>query len=59
LLHGTLGLVDQARECRNLAEQHTVDRMVELYLDRYRDLLTSPTSTGRADARRMEMERAA
>jgi glycosyltransferase involved in cell wall biosynthesis len=59
LLRGTLALVDQAQECRNLAEQHTVDRMVESYLDRYRDLLTSPTPTGRADARRMEMERAA
>jgi glycosyltransferase involved in cell wall biosynthesis len=59
LLHGTLALVDQAQECRHLAELHTVDRMVESYLDRYRDLLTSPTPTGRADARRMEMERAA
>jgi glycosyltransferase involved in cell wall biosynthesis len=59
LLDGTRTLADQALECRNLADQHTVDRMVDRYLDRYRELLASRTPTGRADVRRMGLERAA
>ena len=60
LLDGTRTLADQALECRNLADQHTVDRMVDLYVDRYRELLASRAPpTGRADVRRMELERAA
>src|SRR6185295_1232999 len=59
LLRGTRTLADQAPECRKLAEQHTVDRMVELYLDRYLELLALRTPTRRAEGRRMEMERAA
>ena len=50
---------DQALEHRNLAEQHTVDRMVESYLDRYRELLAKRSPNVRRDVRRMEMEHVA
>jgi glycosyltransferase involved in cell wall biosynthesis len=43
LLKGTLTLPDLATECRNLAEQHTVDRMVDAYLGHYGELLASRT----------------
>ena len=39
LLSGTITLTDQADACRALAQRHTVDRMVDGYLQHYRRLL--------------------
>ena len=59
LVYGTLTLADQASECRQLAEQYTVERMVDAYLERYDELLGSRTKETRHGDDRMEMERAA
>lgn len=38
LLNGTVTLPNLVTACRSLAEQHTVDRMVDQYLEQYREL---------------------
>ncbi len=57
LAEGTVALSGLAEQCRDLAERHTVDRMVDCYLERYRELLASPTrSPVPRQARRAEMQ---
>ena len=57
LLEGTITLPTLAEDSRRLAEQHSVGRMVDSYLERYHELLASRTpSAGRRDPQNTEMQ---
>lgn len=49
LLSGTITLTDQADACRALAQRHTVDRMVDGYLQHYRRLLPAGVTVADCD----------
>jgi glycosyltransferase involved in cell wall biosynthesis len=59
LVNHTVALPDLPGECRDMAQEFTVDRMVECYLHRYQGLLTSCTDLASHALRHVEIEDAA